>query len=411
VPPHDLPVELTSFIGREDEVADLTRGLASTRLLTLTGPGGAGKTRLAVEAARRFDGGRVWFVELSAIVDSALIPGAIATAAGIAEVAGETPLETLASTLSAAHGLLVLDNCEHLVGPCAVVVAHLLQACPSLRVLATSREPLNLAGEQVHRLLPLGVSEAAALFLDRAVAAEPSFTARPEEPALVDSICHRLDGLPLAIELAAPYVRLLSLKELAARLDQRFELLQSRTPTAAARHQTLRALVAWSYELLSAEEQRLYRRLSVFAGGCSFDAIEGVCRDEAGGGRFCLSFAGWWRSRWFSPRSRRAKRAIGCWRRCASTVATSCAKPAKSGNCGGDTSTGFENWPNRESGRGTAQARITGSDACSVKSRTVASRSPGAVSNPTCRKLACGWRPRSNTSGTWAGTQPKPSIG
>jgi predicted ATPase len=125
----DLPRPLTSFIGREDEVADLTRRLSSTRLLTLTGPGGAGKTRLAIEAARRFDGGRVWFVDLSPIVDAALIPAAIATAAGIAEVAGETPLETLASTLSDARVLLLLDNCEHLVVPCAVAVAHLLQAC------------------------------------------------------------------------------------------------------------------------------------------------------------------------------------------------------------------------------------------------------------------------------------------
>jgi len=279
---HNLPVQLTSFIGREGEVADLTRRLASTRLLTLTGPGGAGKTRLAIEAAGRIEGGQVWFVDLSPIVDAALIPAAIGTAAGIAEVAGEAPLETLATALAAAQALLVLDNCEHLVVPCAVAVAHLLQACPSLTVLTTSREPLNLSGEHVYRLHPLGVGEAAVLFRDRAAVAEPSFAARSKEPAQVESICSRLDGLPLAIELAAPYVRLLSLKELAARLDQRFELLQSRTPTAAARHQTLRALVDWSYELLSPEEQRLYRGLSVFAGGCSFDAIEGICSDEAG---------------------------------------------------------------------------------------------------------------------------------
>jgi len=280
--PHALPVQLTTFLGRVDEVAAVTRLLHQGRLVTVTGAGGAGKTRLAIEAARRFDSGPVWFVELSPIVDGALIPSVIATAAGIAEVAGESPLETLASTLRAAHALLLLDNCEHLLVPCAVAVAHLLQACPSLAVLATSREPLNLSGEVVQRLSPLALSDAATLFVERASAAEPGFAARPNEPALLESICGQLDGLPLAIELAAPHVRFLSLSELAARLGERLELLQSRTPTGASRHHTLKALADWSYELLSPGEQRLYRRLSVFAGGCTLDAVEAICRDEAG---------------------------------------------------------------------------------------------------------------------------------
>jgi len=284
MPVNDLPVQLTSFIGREQEVARLTKLLADARLVTLTGPGGAGKTRTAVEAARGWEVGEAVFVELAPIVDQTLIPSAIAVALGVAEVAGEPLLDAVVRSLRSRRVLLVLDNCEHVVVGCAVAAEQLLRACPALTVLATSREPLNAGGEVLQRLAPLEPAEAAALFVERASAAEPGFAARQTERADLESICRQLDGLPLAIELAAPYVRMLSLKELAARLDQRFGLLQARSPTAIARHQTLRALVDWSYELLTADEQRLYRGMSVFAGGCTLDAIAGVCCDDIGAG-------------------------------------------------------------------------------------------------------------------------------
>jgi len=278
--PQGLPVHLTSFIGRDEEVAGLRRLLTGSRLATLTGPGGAGKTRLAIEAARASSGDAVVFVDLAPIGDQALIPCAIADALGLVELGGEPMLETVICSLQSRRVLLVLDNCEHLIVGCAMTVERLLQACPSLTVLATSREPLNVGGEVVQRLLPLEPPQAATLFVERAAASEPGFVRRAHDPALIDSICRQLDGLPLAIELAAPYVRFLSVKELAAQLDQRFELLRARSPTAAARHQTLRALVDWSYELLTSGEQRLYRRLSVFAGGCTLGSIAGICWDD-----------------------------------------------------------------------------------------------------------------------------------
>ena len=246
MPTGSLPTQLTSVIGREQEVADLARLLVTARLVTVTGAGGAGKTRLAVEAARGcefFDEARL--TDLGAINEPALIPSAVATALEVFEVAGEPPLETIVRSLRSRPALLVLDNIEHLIVPCAVVVERMLQSCPSLTVPATSREPLNLNGEHVQRLLPLTPPEAAALFWDRAVA-------------------------------AAPYARMLSLRELALQLDQRLELFHSRAPTGASRHQTLQALVDWSYELLPPEEQQLYARLSVLAGGCTRDTIAGA---------------------------------------------------------------------------------------------------------------------------------------
>jgi len=274
-----LPVQVTSFIGRTDEVADLVRRLAEARLLTITGPGGAGKTRLAVEAARRFRAGDTLFVDLSPILDASLVPSAIATTAGIPEIPGKSPLESLTNALTSEPTPLVLDNCEHLIVVCAAVVETLLRTCPSLTLLATSREPLNVPGEVVRRVPALPPGEAAALFVERATAAEPSFGVGPDKVGTIESLCEQLDGLPLAIELAAVCVRVLTVPEIAARLGERLDLLTSRGTTVTGRHQTLRALVDWSYERLSEPEQKLYRRLSVFAGGCSLDAIARICQD------------------------------------------------------------------------------------------------------------------------------------
>jgi predicted ATPase/DNA-binding NarL/FixJ family response regulator/DNA-binding XRE family transcriptional regulator len=278
--PPNLPTYLARFIGREQELTDLAHLLAGARLVTVTGTGGAGKTRLAIEAARLWEGGEARLIELAPLLDAALIPSAIANALAIAEVAGEPLLETVIHALRSRRVLLILDNCEHLIAGCAATVERLLQSCPALTVLATSREPFNVGGEVARRLQPLGPADSAALFLERASAAEPDFAGKPQEAGLVESLCGQLDGLPLAIELAAPYMRVLSVRELAAQVDRRFELLQARSPTAPARHQTLSALVDWSYDLPTVDEQRLYRRLSVFAGGCTLEALAGICVPE-----------------------------------------------------------------------------------------------------------------------------------
>ncbi len=294
--PNNLPLQLTSFVGRERDVAAVRHLLDVARLVTLTGPGGIGKTRLALEVAAGLASGYadgVWLVELAALVDPGLVPPAIAAVMGVREQTQEAVLATLAAALHQRQALLVLDNCEHLVGACAAAAEALLQACARLRVLTTSRAPLGVAGETVWRLAPLAVpSDRAAtadklqrgaavrLFLDRAVAADPTFgLAEPDAPA-VARLCRRLDGLPLAIELAAPLVRVLTLDELARQLDDRFRLLVGGSRTALARQQTLRATIDWSDDLLDGPARALFHRLAVFAGGWTLEAAEAVCSGD-----------------------------------------------------------------------------------------------------------------------------------
>ncbi len=292
--PNNLPVQLNSFMGREREIAEIQRLLATTRLLTLTGSGGAGKTRLALHAAADLveeyaDG--VWLAELAPLADPALLPQTLAAALQVREQPGRPIVETLADHLKARDALLVLDNCEHLVAACAALVEALLRRCPHLRVLATSREPLAIAGETTWRVPPLPTpepderpsparllrSDATRLFVDRAAAVLPEFALTDRDAAAVGQICRRLDGIPLAIELAAARVAILSPNEIAARLDDRFRLLTGGSRTALPRQQTLRATLDWSHQLLSEPERVLLRRLSVFAGGFTLEAAEAVC--------------------------------------------------------------------------------------------------------------------------------------
>ena len=303
-----LPQELTSFIGREREVGEIQRLLRTTRLLTLTGVGGVGKTRLALRVVRDLAGAYpdgVCLVELAALADPALVPQAVASALGVREQPGRTLADTLIDVLRPRTCVLLLDNCEHLVTDCAVLADGLLRASPGLTVLATSREPLGISGETVWRVPPLGLPdasheeafadsasdlgryEAVRLFEERARAALPTFELTDQNVQAVAQVCHRLDGIPLAIELAAARVRGLAPEQLAARLDDRFRLLTGGSRTALPRQRTLRALVDWSYELLSEPERILFRRLSVFAGGWTLEAAERVCdgvaRDEGRG--------------------------------------------------------------------------------------------------------------------------------
>ncbi|WP_177240376.1 AfsR/SARP family transcriptional regulator [Streptacidiphilus jiangxiensis] len=285
-----LPRPLTSFVGREADIDGLAAALAHGRLVTLTGPGGTGKTRLALETAARHPGaGGACFADLSRVVDAATLDAALLGALGVREAGvlaaagpgGGDAADRLAPAL-ARRGelLLVLDNCEQIVAEAAALAERLLLACPQLRILATSREPLAVPGEHVRPLEPLPGPEALRLFAERAAAVRPGFDPRtqaPDDAAAVAEICRRLDGLPLAIELAAARLRLLTPRQIADRLDDRFRLLTGGSRTAQPRQQTLRAVVAWSWDLLPEAERTMLRRVSVFAGGWSLPAAEAVC--------------------------------------------------------------------------------------------------------------------------------------
>lgn len=292
--PGNLPHPVSTFVGRAAEVAEVRRLLRERRLVTLTGPGGSGKTRLALEAAggvEPWPPHGVWLVELGALTDPALVPQTVAAALGVRASPGQDVGAALASALRSRAALLLLDNCEHVVAACAGLVHALLSACAALRVLATSREALGVAGEAVWPVPPLSLppeeagegllaalagSDAGRLFAERAALVVPGFGLTEHNAPAVARICRQLDGLPLAIELAASRVRVLPPEQIAAHLGGGLRL--SGGPRAALpRHRTLRAAVDWSYELLSGEEQSLLARLSVFAGGFSREAVVGVC--------------------------------------------------------------------------------------------------------------------------------------
>ncbi len=289
--PNNLPQQVTSFIGRERELGEVRALLARSRLLTLLGVGGLGKTRLslqlAVDAMDDFPDG-VWFVELAPLADPQLLPQAVASVLGVKEEAGRPLLEALVDHGRERRLLLILDNCEHLIGACAELAAELLQAGPQLKMLASSREPLHVPGESSYHLSSLAVPDskqaltpdvlaqfaAVRLFVERAAAALPAFAVTRQNAPAVADICRRLDGIPLALELAAARVRGLSVEKIAERLSDRFRLLTGGARTALPRQQTLRALIDWSYDLLSPDERAVLRRLAVFAGGWTLEAAE-----------------------------------------------------------------------------------------------------------------------------------------
>lgn len=291
--PNNLPAALSTFIGRREEVAAIDHAIDPRRLVTLTGAGGAGKTRLALQVAaervdRHPDG--VWFVDLAGLAEERLVAQELVSVLPVPEQPGSPAVEVLTSHLKDKDLLIVLDNCEHLIESAARVVDALLRAGPKLRVIATSREPLNVPGEVIWRVPSLSIpddpgdadapSEAIELFIERARAADPSFTPDSEGLRIVVSICRRLDGLPLAIELAAARVRALSLEEIADRLSDRFRLLTGGARTALPRQRTLEAAVAWSYDMLDEHERRVFERLSVFPSSFRLDAADVVCADD-----------------------------------------------------------------------------------------------------------------------------------
>lgn len=293
----NLPASLTSFVGRERETEEVKQLLTRTRLLTITGAGGAGKTRLALHVAEdllEFFGDGVWLIDLAPISDPALIVQFVADVLGIREEAGKSLQQLLISYMRTKNTLLLLDNCEHMIQGVAQFVETILRSAPELRILTTSREALGMSGEVIWRILHLSTPgltdrvvpenlvqyEAVKLFAERAAAVKPDFAVTVENASAVAKICARLDGIPLAIELAAARVRVLSVEEIADRLDDRFRLLVSGNRTALPRQQTLRALLDWSYDLLSDHERILLRRLSAFTGGWTLQAVEEVCADR-----------------------------------------------------------------------------------------------------------------------------------
>ena len=295
-PRSNLPVSSTSFIGREKELDEIKHFILKDRLVTLTGAGGIGKSRLSIQAGSAlmndFPSG-TWLVELAPLSDATLVPQVIVSTLGLMEQADRPPLTLLSDFLHDKRILLILDNCEHLIQACAQLVETLLRSCPELHILATSREALEISGEMLYRV-PSLISpelsnvtidilpqyEAVQLFVERAQSALRDFTLTRENAQAIAQVCHHLDGIPLALELAAARVKVLRAEEIAERLNDRFHLLTSGARTALPRHQTLRAMIDWSHDLLSEAERVLLRRLSVFAGGWRLEAAESACEDE-----------------------------------------------------------------------------------------------------------------------------------
>ena len=291
----NLPAELTSFVGRRQELREVKRLLATTRLLTLTGSGGAGKTRLALRAAadmaRGFPDG-AWLVSLAPVQDPILVPQAVFGALGVHDLSAGLSLSSLAEYLVRKRLLLVLDNCEHLLDGCATLASTLITSCPDLHVLATSRQALGVAGEVRMAVPPMSLpeggddisveqalsSDAVWLLAERAGAVVPGFAVDTGNAAAVAQLCRRLDGIPLALELAAVRLGSLSLDQLNRGLTRELSVLGA-TRGGQARQQTLEATIGWSYGLLSEQERLLWARLSVFAGGCEEDAVTEVCAD------------------------------------------------------------------------------------------------------------------------------------
>ena len=395
----NLPAEMTRFIGRRQELSQVRDALERYRLVTLRGVGGVGKTRLALHLAvglRRSFADGVWLAELSALRNAELLARTVAASLGLPDQAPGDPVDLLADHLAERHLLLILDTCEHLVGACAKLAEALLGAAPRLRILATSREPLDVRGEQALLISPLEVpdsdeaaagSDAVALFADRAEAMMPGFTLTAANQQPVVQLCRRLDGIPLALELAAVRLRAMSIEQIVARLDDRFLLLGT-TRSSEDRHQTLRAAIDWSHELCTAQEQRLWARLSVFPGGFDLEAAERVCAGEP------LTVGAL-----FDTLGRLVEKSIvvcnrtgagtGCSTRSGSTEPSILPCSASKTSCGAGTATITSASPSRRRPAASALSRSDGWSGCGRKPLTCGSPSTIPTQPPDRRLPAC----------------------
>lgn len=281
--PNNLPQQLTSFVGRDGEVAEITALLSKHRLLTLIGSGGVGKTRVSLQVAANLlesnpDG--TWFVEFAPLSDEILVPTTIGSAANVSIETDGDPVESLVAQLKNKRALLIFDNCEHLVSAVAAAASAIVRWCPNVTILATSRQGLSVNGEATYRMPTLGVPDSIALFVARAEAADARFTFTDEEAPIVADICRRLDGIALAIELAAARVNILKPAELRARLDQRFRVLTGGGRDRLPRQQTLRALIDWSFDLLDERERALFQRVGIFVDGFALEGATAVAADD-----------------------------------------------------------------------------------------------------------------------------------
>jgi predicted ATPase len=395
--PQRLPAQLTRFVGRGAEIAEVRQLLTDHQLVTLAGAGGAGKTRLAVEVAGRlaseFDDG-VWYVDLAPITHPDLVPVTVARVFGLPDQPSSSPVNTLLRFIGDRPMLLVLDNCEHLPDACATLAAALLSACPALTLLATSREPIRAVGEITWQVPSLSLDdEAIELFIDRARQVRPDFAVSDENEATVTEICRRLDGMPLAIELAAARIRALSPTEIVDSLHDRFRLLTGGARTAVRRQQTLRASVDWSHALLTEPEKVLFRRLAVFMGGFDLEqrrrsaaAITSSATKSSTSSPCSSTSRSWW------PKTSETERATECWRPCGNTRWRSSANPARRMRCASGTATISRrlrrSWTPLRSRTG-----MRGSIGPKLKSTTYAPHSDGAAR--TARSSwRCGWRRR-----------------
>ncbi|HXW52146.1 MAG TPA: adenylate/guanylate cyclase domain-containing protein [Candidatus Acidoferrales bacterium] len=295
--PNNLPLQITSFVGRDVEILTIGQTLAKQRLVTLVGAGGVGKTRLALQVGadllEQYEDG-VWLLEQAPISDGTLIPSALASIFQVREGEDRSITEALVNALKLRRTLIIFDNCEHVVEAAARLIDTILRNCPNIRIVATSRQGLGIAGESVHRVASLAVPDrqadltaeeamnygAIALFVERAIAATDSFRLTDQNVAIVARLCQRLDGIALAIELATPRLKALSVEQLETKLNERFRILTGGSRTALPRQQTMRALVDWSYELLTDDEKTIFRRVAVFSGGWTLDAATAICSDE-----------------------------------------------------------------------------------------------------------------------------------
>lgn len=341
----NLPPAATSFVGRVEEVAALARGLSTRRLVTLVGPGGVGKTRLSIEAAAKvadtFPDG-VWLVELAPLADKEAVPHAVASTLSIFPEAGLTMVDSIVAGLAQRRMLIILDNCEHVIDAAAAIAAAIERGAPLVKILASSREPLGVTGEWVYLVQPLEPREAVDLFVERAEAASSAFVVRDTERRALVELVTRLDGIPLAVELAAGRMRSMSIAELGSRLHDRFQVLRAnrRRDTADDRQITLLGTVEWSYRLLQPDERLLFDRLSVFAGSFDVAAVEAICADE-GIDEFAVIdvLDGLVDRPWCKPSLQKGALDSGCWKRCGITGRNTCCAPISTSRLQAGTST------------------------------------------------------------------------